>query len=392
LLSIVYAGLRIPYKLLSWAIPRGARDWLVRPYITYSKKKNLDAITEALPYWERQVRFKDLKPVRVGLVGAGSYARYHLEVLSSLPGVEISSILTTGNPRVTDVADRYNIKAIYTDQAQFLDQDEVDCFFVAASAHAVKPVSQACLATGRPVFMEKPPGFSSQETQELIEQARQSNTFGMVGMNRRFYSVLEHGLAALAECGPLRGILLEDHIAITKERNSGKYLPIEYQNFMSRNAIHGLDLLRYVLGDVRKVHSLAQRHADWGYSAASFAGLIEHENGGISTYIGLWDTVRMTRFKVIAENGWIELEPPDLKTCIFVDAQRRTFQIKPDPMDIKFRMGLYSQDSCFINAVRKGRAPALPACLLPDAYSTNALIEEIQSNNVHQDDPIERVS
>ena len=95
---------------------------------------------------------------------------------------------------------------------------------------------------------------------------------------------------------------------------------------------------------------------------------------------------------MIAENGWIELEPPDLKTCIFVDAQRRTFQIKPDPMDIKFRMGLYSQDSCFINAVRKGRAPALPACLLPDAYSTNALIEEIQSNNVHQDDPIERVS
>ena len=150
MLSIVYAGLRIPYKLLSWAIPRGARDWLVRTYITYSKKKNLDAITEALPYWERQVRFKDLKPVRVGLVGAGSYARYHLEVLSSLPGVEISSILTTGNPRVTDVADRYNIKAIYTDQAQFLDQDEVDCFFVAASAHAVKPVSQACLAKGRP--------------------------------------------------------------------------------------------------------------------------------------------------------------------------------------------------------------------------------------------------
>lgn len=384
MLSIVYAGLRIPYKLLSWAMPLGLRNRLVRPYISYRKKKHFDVKSAALPYWERQIRFKDPKTVRVGIVGAGSYARYHLEVLSSLPGVEVSSILTTGNPRVADVAGRYKIKAIYTDQAQFLDQDEVDCFFVAASAYAVKPVAEACLTTGRPVFMEKPPGFSSQETQELIEQARQSNTFGMVGMNRRFYSVLEHGLAALAECGPLRGILLEDHIAISKERNSGQYSPIEYQNFMSRNGIHGIDLLRYVLGDVRRVHSLAEGHADWGYSAASFASLIEHENGGISTYIGLWDTVAMTRFKVIAENGWIELEPPDLRSCLFVDSQRRKFQIKPDPMDIKFRMGLYSQDSCFINAVRQGRAPGLPACLLPDAYSTNALIEEIQSNNIRQ--------
>jgi predicted dehydrogenase len=66
--------------------------------------------------------------------------------------------------------------------------------------------------------MEKPAGVSAAETAELERQARRNNTFGMVCMNRRFYSLIEHGLACLADCGPLRGAMLEVPHAITAEQ------------------------------------------------------------------------------------------------------------------------------------------------------------------------------
>jgi len=36
------------------------------------------------------------------------------------------------------------------------------------------------------VFMEKPPGFTLQETQELADLACQRSTWGMVGFMKRF--------------------------------------------------------------------------------------------------------------------------------------------------------------------------------------------------------------
>ncbi len=84
-----------------------------------SKKPKL-----VLPEWKRSE--KTTKPiVRVGFIGAGKYAQFHLEVLSKLSGVDITSILTTGKPRVKEVVDKFGINKTFDDISQFLNQDNL---------------------------------------------------------------------------------------------------------------------------------------------------------------------------------------------------------------------------------------------------------------------------
>jgi predicted dehydrogenase len=223
--------------------------------------------------------------------------------------------------------------------------------------------------------MEKPPGVSAAETAELVHQARQNGTFGMVCMNRRFYSVLEHGLARLADCGPLRGAMLEVPHAITAERQSQRLSEWDYDHFLVRNSIHGIDLLRYILGDPTRVHSLIWPNKKFKNAAASFSSLLEYERGVVASITDLWDTPQVWRLKVVAETGWIEFEP--LEQGWFVNDKGQKTLLKIDPIDTEFRMGVYAQDLRFIEAVRQGQKPACPACLLPDALKSMTLAEQI---------------
>jgi predicted dehydrogenase len=348
------------YRLVRWTIPEAYSDALKKTHETIQSQSRL-------PYWERRVdQNRDGQPVEVGFVGAGRYAQHHLKVLADLPGVHVSSILTTGAPRVLSVASTYGIERIFASPEDFCSQDSIDCFVVVAPSYKIKDVAKQCLSTGKPV---------------LIDEAEKYNTFGMVCMNRRFYSGIEHGLAALAQRGPIRGGVLEIPIAITRKRQSGALTDWEYDREMFQSAIHAIDLLRYIVGDVLRVHSYARPNEHYKNASASYATILEHEHGQISTLLGLWDTSSVWRLKVISERGWIEFEPLESGGWLS-DERGKKAPIRQDPVDLKYRMGVYGQDAHFIEAVRERRVPRVPACLLPDAYNTNLLIEQILSNNL----------
>lgn len=336
-----------------------------------------------LPRWERKEKQGQDKPlVRVGFVGAGGYAQHHLQVLNALNQVEVSSILTTGNPRVQAVVSRYGIKKTYTDAEKFVADQDIDCFIIAAAAKFLKSLAMQCLATGRPVLMEKPPGVIPGDTKELTEQADRHQTFGLVGMNRRFFSVIEHGLAELARCGPIRGALLEVPEAITKGRQSGPQSKWDYDHYYVRNSIHGIDLLRYIMGDPVEVTSEIWSNHEYGNAAASYASILQYGNGVMATVTALWDTPNLMRLKIVAEHGWVEFDPLTAAASGWYFSRRGLKTPIPiDPVDVEFRSGLYAQDLYFIEAVRRGRNSGfpLPGCTLEDAYGTMRLMQRINA-------------
>lgn len=332
------------------------------------------------PYWQRREPAEvDAPPIRLGVIGAGNYAQHHLKALTALKNVSVQAILSTGAPRVQSVVQQYNIATAYTDTDAFL-QEQVDGYVVVASAQVLQAKALACLATGKPVLMEKPPGISAAETLELVEQANRHNTFGMVCFNRRFYSVLEHGLADLANWGPVRGLMLEIPQQITGERQSARLSAWDYDNFFVRNSIHGVDLARYILGEPVRVHSLASPNSQLRNAGASFATILEYDRGVVATITDLWDTPQKWRVKVVAEKGWLELEPFEVGWVTPPSGTKTP--ISADPIDREYRAGVYAQDLCFVRALRTGTRPALPASLLPDAYKTMVLIEKIQASTI----------
>ena len=357
------------------ALPTPIRSQVLGYYGYRAKGRSLERMQNSLPYWDRMEKPEDKTLVRVGFVGAGTYARHHLAVLAALQNVSVNAILTTGSQRGQDLAAEHGISKQYTDREAFLTESDVDCFVIVASAWAITPVAMDCLATAKPVLIEKPAGVSPEETSELVAQAEKHETYGMVCMNRRFYSVVEHGLATLATYGPIRGAILEIPERITAERQSQRLTEWDYNRFTFRNSVHGIDLLRYVLGDVKEVRSIARPHSPYAKAAASFGGVIEHEGGAMSTVLALWDTQLPWRLTIIAANGRLRFAP--FEQGWFINEKGVEIPIRMDEIDTTFRAGVYAQDLHFIEGVRRGKKPALPACLLPDALKTNILIGQL---------------
>jgi predicted dehydrogenase len=201
----------------------------------------------------------------------------------------------------------------------------------------------------------------------------------MVGLNRRFYSVVEHGLGALARLGAIRGAILEVPQGITAERQSERLTDFDYDHFYVRNSIHDVDMLRFVLGDPIRVHSRAWPNEEFDNRAASFAAILEYGQGVTATILDLWDTPDEARFKVVAEGGAVRWEKMRQG---WVEAKGGPLPIPVDPVDERFRTGIWAQDLHFIEAVRAGRRPALPAATLEDALGTMILIEQILGDSL----------
>lgn len=332
-----------------------------------------------VPTWTRAEQAGEKKVVRVGVAGAGRYAPHHLEVLAAYEQVEIVSLLTSGAPRGARVAEQYGIGRHYTDLDAFSSDPDVDCFVIVVPPAAMVEVATACLASGRAALLEKPPGVTSADAESLARTAEEAGTWGMVGVNRRFYSVIEHGLAALAEFGPIHGAILEVPQRITEFRGEGRLSDFDLEHFYVRNSIHDVDLLRYVLGDPVAVHSRAWPNVEHGNASASFAAVFDYGNGVQATLLDLWDTPDQMRLKVVAELGWVEWELP--RHGLVCEREKRA-PIPIDRVDFDFRAGLWSQDLHFVEAVRAGREAGLPASTLRDAGGTMRMMEQIQAGSL----------
>ena len=230
---------------------------------------------------------------------------------------------------------------------------------------------------GKPILLEKPPGFSSKETWELHEISKKNNTYGMVALNRRYYSDFQHGLALLADYGPIRGAVLEVPESITKAKQQQELRELEYENYFIRNSIHAFDFLRHVMGEVKKIKSMGSLNSENENRGLSAGAVLEHEGNKFSIISTLWDVKpSFWRIKIIGESGYIEFS--EKNRTVLVDQKQRPFYISEDPIDSNFRKGNYMQNLDFIRSVSANKLPPFPACLLEDAYFTMKFMENFR--------------
>jgi myo-inositol 2-dehydrogenase/D-chiro-inositol 1-dehydrogenase len=369
-------------RLLPTRLKRLFFDAVVLPAAKDYQARRAEAIRlrdeSRVPHWTRSEPRGPKATIRVGVAGAGQYAQHHLKALTSYENVEVGALLTTGGPAAAETAATFGIPSRFDDIDAFLAQD-LDCYVVAVPPSVMVEVGGRCLATGRPVLLEKPPGVTPGDTEALIRTADAAGAWGMVGLNRRFYSIVEHGLAGLADLGAIRGAIVEIPQRITSDRQSGRLTDFDYDHFYVRNSIHGVDLIRYVLGDPVRVHSRTWPNAEFGNRAASYAALLEYPNGVVGSVVDLWDTPDQTRLRVIAEGGSVEWNPP---RKAWIESKKGRLAIPVDPVDTEFRTGIWAQDLHFVEAVRAGREPGLPAATLRDALGTMRLIEQILADSL----------
>lgn len=124
--------------------------------------------------------------VRVGMVGAGDWARRMLLPSFREEGVEFVSIATASGVTARDVGGRYGFARFVSGAEEVVSDEGVNLLVVATRHGTHAELARRGLERGLDVFVEKPLALNDDELDELLETAGRSKGRLTVGFNRRF--------------------------------------------------------------------------------------------------------------------------------------------------------------------------------------------------------------
>jgi polar amino acid transport system substrate-binding protein len=156
----------------------------------------LEYEAEARPELPRRtVAARRVEGLRIGLVGAGAFARATLLPAFRAAGASFEAVASTGGLSAADVAERFGFARVATPD-EILADDDVDAVVVATRHASHAAYAAAALRAGKHVFVEKPLALTEDDLAAVEEAASASDAVLVVGFNRRFAPLTEQLRAA----------------------------------------------------------------------------------------------------------------------------------------------------------------------------------------------------
>src|SRR5580704_6568657 len=120
---------------------------------------------------------------RVAVIGAGSFGRHHLRILSKSPNAQLAGVVDSSSERASAAAAEYAC-AIFNSPSELAGKIDAAIVAVPTSAHA--EVGCALLETGIDVLVEKPIASDLASARRLVETAARYERILQVGHLERF--------------------------------------------------------------------------------------------------------------------------------------------------------------------------------------------------------------
>lgn len=222
--------------------------------------------------------------VKVAVIGAGNMSTTgHCTSLRDMDEVELAGICDLQRDKADAAAQKFGFAAAYTDFRTMLEEAAPDAVYVILPPQALCDVIPYCLEAGVHLFTEKPPGITVTQTRLWARLAEQKGCTTMVGFNRRFIPVLVESRRLVEEHGPIH--LCTVTFVKDQQRN---YQPHRYGgcDVVYLDAIHAIDALRWLGGDVKVVHPAVR--AVEGENPNTFAAMLEYESGALGLLHTSW--------------------------------------------------------------------------------------------------------
>jgi len=135
-------------------------------------------------------------PLRLAVVGVGHLGRHHARILSTMPGVQLTAVVDTNQPRARDVAAACNTDAAF-DYRDVLGQVDAVTLAVPTETHCA--IAVPLLQAGIPVLVEKPIARSLAEADAMISASAKADVCLAVGHTERFNPAVEAARPLLAD-------------------------------------------------------------------------------------------------------------------------------------------------------------------------------------------------
>lgn len=138
--------------------------------------------------------------VRVGMIGAGNYARLMLlPRLKELEGFQLAGACSARGVSGWDAAKRFGFEYSTTETDAIFQDSSIDLVVIATRHGTHAPLAEAALKAGKHVFLEKPLATNEAELRRVMDVAARANRHLMVGFNRRFAPLIQQAKARLSQ-------------------------------------------------------------------------------------------------------------------------------------------------------------------------------------------------
>ena len=220
------------------------------------------------------------RTIRAGLIGAGQICEFHVRALRRVPNVEIVGVTDVDPARARAVADRFGIRATYS-TLKGLVEAGVDVVHVLTPPTSHAAITLEALGLGCHVLVEKPLATSKEDSQRIVEAARQAERTVGVDHSLLFDPFVKRAMTLLRR-GEIGDVVAVDYFRCQRAPDyRGGVLPPQYDEpgYPFRDmGVHALYLLEAFLGPIRDVTGqFAASDGDQSYS--EWRALVRAERG-----------------------------------------------------------------------------------------------------------------
>jgi UDP-N-acetyl-2-amino-2-deoxyglucuronate dehydrogenase len=190
--------------------------------------------------------------MKVSVVGCGGISKCHLNALSEMDDIEISSVVDIKLDRADAAAEKYNCKAYY-DFDTMLKEDKPDSIHICTPHYLHVPMAIEALSRDINVLCEKPCAINYEDLSKLrLAQSMCSVQFGVCFQNRYNSSVkLVKDLIDKKTYGNITAARASVNWCRNEDYYSDDWhgtLEKEGGGVLVNQSIHTLDLMRYLVG------------------------------------------------------------------------------------------------------------------------------------------------
>lgn len=217
-------------------------------------------IIRLIQHWRSQRNLRILQPpysACYAFVGVGSHALQNLYPVLQFLGIRLKYICCQSPEKLPLIERRFGVTAT-TSLDTILDDDDVAGVLVCTSPQSHYEICSRVIASGKYLFIEKPPCQTPGQLEQLIAQDKRQMT--MVGMQKRYSPLTRMLQKRLSKNKP---------ISYTLSYHTGAY---PEGNPFTELFIHPVDLVSYLFGEA-EIKAVRQVDTD---GATTVQALVSH--------------------------------------------------------------------------------------------------------------------
>ena len=221
-----------------------------------------------------------MKRIKVALIGTGNWCLQHCRVLSHHPQVEFCGILGRNKERTKRRAKLYDVP-YYLDLKELIKYQKPDLINISLPNEHHFDMTMQVIKSSCHLFVEKPLVFKMNEANKLINEAKKRKLFFGINFNWRYSTPIRKAIKAINENK------LGDINFITWRFGGTGGGGDPFGNLLETQC-HGFDMLEYLNGPIKSVHSFMTNKTNNGFS--TFVISMKFANKAVGSLTGSYDT------------------------------------------------------------------------------------------------------